>query len=81
MKKKARVRPALPDIPNIGELSMKDLTWVLSGGFAKGYRTYIIAGLAVASAVASYATGDTDLMHTVQNVALSLGLGTLRAAK
>lgn len=57
-----------------------DLKYVLSGGFAAGYRTYIMAGVLVVSALASYAVGDVDLMHTVQNVAMGLGLGSLRAA-
>jgi hypothetical protein len=52
----------------------------LSGGFAKGYRTYIASGLLVVSALAAYATGDTDLVHTIQAIATGLGLGALRAA-
>ncbi len=57
-----------------------NLSYILTGGFAAGYRTYIASGVAVAGALAAYATGDADLIHTIQNVALGLGLGTLRAA-
>ena len=57
-----------------------DLKYILTGGFAKGYRTYIAAGVLVVSALASYATGDADLVHTIQSIAAGLGLGSLRAA-
>lgn len=36
----------------------------------KGYRTYIMAGLGIVSAVASYLVGDTDLL-TAANAAFS----------
>lgn len=36
----------------------------------KGYRTYIMAGLGVASAVASYLVGDTDML-TAANAAFT----------
>jgi hypothetical protein len=56
------------------------LTWILTGGFAKGYRTYILTGVAVVGAIASYAVGDTDLVQTLTAVATALGVSTLRAA-
>ena len=36
----------------------------------KGYRTYIMAGLGIVSAVASYLVGDVDLL-TAANAAFS----------
>ena len=59
---------------------MTGMAWLLTGGFAKGYRTYIMAGIGVLTALAAYATGDADLTHTVNNIAMALGLGTLRAS-
>jgi hypothetical protein len=56
------------------------LASLLTGGFAKGYRTYILAGVAALGALAAFATGDADLTHTITAVATSLGLGALRAA-
>lgn len=32
----------------------------------KGYRTYIIGGVTILGAVASYLVGDTDLANTIQ---------------
>ena len=55
------------------------LGYILSGGFLAGYRTYLMAGLAVLTALVAYADGDVDLPHTVTNVIMGLGLGTLRA--
>jgi hypothetical protein len=55
------------------------LGYILTGGFLAGYRTYLMAGLAVATALVGYADGDTDLVHTITNVVMGLGLGTLRA--
>ena len=58
-----------------------NLTTILTGGFAKGYRTYIMAGVVVVTALAAYATGQADLVHTIQTIAGGLGLGALRAAQ
>ena len=52
----------------------------ITGGFLKGYRTYILAGVAALGALASYLVGDADLVTTITAVATSLGLGTLRAS-
>jgi len=61
--------------------TMRDiLTQILTGGWAKGYRTYAMAAVVVMSALAAYATGDADLVHTIQTIAAALGLGALRAA-
>ena len=58
---------------------MQNLTWLLTGGFAKGYRTYILAAVAVGTALANYAIGDGDLTATVTLV--SAALATMAAAK
>jgi hypothetical protein len=55
------------------------LGYVLSGGFLKGYRTYIAAGVIVLSGIASYLIGDTDLATTITTIATGLGFGALRA--
>ena len=59
---------------------MSNLNYILTGGFLKGYRTYVMAAVVVVSALASYVTGDADLVHTIQTIAAGLGLGALRAA-
>lgn len=45
----------------------------------QGYKTYIIAAIAVLSAILAYKTGQADLFETINAVLLALGLGTLRA--
>jgi hypothetical protein len=57
-----------------------NLTWILTGGFAKGYRTYILMGVAVVGAIANYSIGDSDLIQTLTAIASALGVSTLRAA-
>jgi hypothetical protein len=57
------------------------MSYILTGGFAKGYRTYILAGLAVAGVAIQYAVGDIGLSEALTQGAAALGLGTLRAAK
>lgn len=59
---------------------MSTLAYILTGGFAKGYRTYILAGIAFATVVAQFSVGDINLTDALQQAALALGLGTLRAA-
>lgn len=59
---------------------MNTAIFILSGGFLKGYRTYIAAAVVVISAAASYMVGDADLVHTIGAIASGLGLGALRAA-
>jgi hypothetical protein len=59
---------------------MNNFAWVLTGGFARGYRTYILMAVAVGSALASYSVGDLDLLKLIEAVALALGVGTLRAS-
>jgi hypothetical protein len=56
-----------------------NLTFLLTGGFLKGYRTYILAGLGIAGLVANYAVGDADLTSTITGVVTAVA--TLTAAK
>lgn len=52
------------------------VTYLLTGGFAKGYRTYIIAAVAVVGAVASFSVGDLSLEATIAAVVGAVGLVT-----
>jgi hypothetical protein len=58
---------------------MAGLAWLLTGGFLKGYRTYVLAAVAIGTALANYAVGDADLTATVTIV--SAALAALAAAK
>jgi hypothetical protein len=60
---------------------MNTLGYLISGGFAKGYRTYILAGVGLITVGAQFAVGDLSLTEALQQGALALGLGTLRAAQ
>lgn len=58
--------------------------YLLSGGFAAGYRTYILGAMIALQAVASYAVGDTNLtalLGQLPEILGGLGLMSLRAAK
>ena len=59
---------------------MENLTYLLTGGFLKGYRTYILTAIAVITVVAQFAVGDVNLTDAIQAVAMALGVGTVRAA-
>lgn len=59
---------------------MSTITYILTGGFAKGYRTYILAGVAVITVAAQFSVGDLSLTEAIQQGAIALGLSTLRAA-
>ena len=52
---------------------MNTLTWLISGGFAKGYRTQILGLSMAVSALGLWATGDTTLMELVGKLPLLLG--------
>ena len=52
----------------------------LTGGFLRGYRTYVLSFVAALAVVANYAVGDLSLTEAINGVALAIGLGTLRAA-
>lgn len=53
--------------------------YLLTGGFAKGYRTYILVGLSVAGLLANFAVGDGDLQSTV--IGVFTAISALTAAK
>lgn len=59
---------------------MNAIGYILTGGFAKGYRTYILTGVAIVTVAAQFAVGDINLTDAIQAAALALGLGTVRAA-
>lgn len=61
---------------------MSIIGYIISGGFLKGYRTYILGFLLAAQAVASWAVGDTSLTALITQlpeILLGLGLMGLRA--
>lgn len=61
---------------------MDTLAWLLTGGFAKGFRTQILGVTAALSAIATWAVGDmslTDLIDKVPLILGGLGLATLGA--
>lgn len=51
---------------------------IIHGGCLSGYRTYILSGMGILSAVASYLVGDTDLFITMQSVFTLGGIYFLR---
>ncbi|MFQ6778259.1 MAG: hypothetical protein ACLRFI_03105 [Alphaproteobacteria bacterium] len=51
---------------------------IITGGFLSGHRTYILSGVGIISAIASYAVGDTDLFMTMQAVFTLGGIYFLR---
>jgi hypothetical protein len=52
---------------------MKILVYLMTGGFLKGYRTQVIGGMAILTAVANYLVGDMSLTDLVQQLPLLLG--------
>lgn len=55
---------------------------LLSGGFARGYRTYILGGVLALQAVAAWVVGDAtfvELINRAPEILGGLGLMTLRA--
>lgn len=58
---------------------MSNLGYILTGGFMKGYRTYILAALAVLTAAANYMIGTADLAATI--TAIVTALSAITAAK
>jgi hypothetical protein len=57
-----------------GKHSMQNLTWWLSGGFARGYRTYILMGLAVLTVAVGWADGDLTTSQAIPALLAALGL-------
>ena len=57
------------------------LTYLLTGGFLKGYRTFILGGVLVLDAVAKYLVGDMSFVVLMTNLPeLLTGLGLFAAA-
>lgn len=52
---------------------MHNLAWLLTGGFAKGYRTQILGSTAALSTVGLWAVGDMSLTELVTDIPLILG--------
>lgn len=50
----------------------------LKGGFLNGYRTYIMSGIGIISAIAAYLVGDTDIFIMLQSVFTLGGIYFLR---
>lgn len=61
---------------------MNVITSILTGGFLKGYRTYLIAAGMIVAVVVKYLSGDIGLIDAVtQNwEAIAAALGLLAAA-
>lgn len=55
---------------------MKTFGWVITGGFAKGYRTYLISAGMIIAALINYAVGDNDLSTLIKTIAAAAGLIT-----
>jgi hypothetical protein len=61
---------------------MPNLTWLITGGFAKGYRTQILGLSTAISALAMWAVGDaslSDLIAKAPAIFGGLGLAALGA--
>jgi hypothetical protein len=61
---------------------MPTIAWILTGGFAKGYRTQILGFTAALSAIALWAVGDAtlnDLIAKAPAIFGGLGLAALGA--
>ncbi len=52
---------------------MTTLAWLLTGGFAKGYRTQVLGVTAAISAVGLWAVGDMSLADLVTELPIILG--------
>lgn len=58
------------------------LNMILTGGFARGYRTYILGAIIALQAIAQWAVGDAtliELLNRLPEILGGLGLMTLRA--
>ena len=51
---------------------------IIHGGCLAGHRTYILSGVGILSAIASYLVGDSDLFMTMQSVFTFGGIYFLR---
>ena len=51
---------------------------IIKGGFCAGYRTYIISGIGILSAIGAYLVGDTDIFTMLQAIFTLGGIYFLR---
>jgi hypothetical protein len=61
---------------------MPNLAWLITGGFAKGYRTQILGITTALSTIALWAVGDTSLADLIAKAPVifgGLGLAALGA--
>jgi hypothetical protein len=66
---------------NKGALPMNSITWILTGGFAKGYRTQILGVTAALSAIGLWAVGDMRLSDSSpRSLSCSAGSASRRSA-
>jgi hypothetical protein len=52
---------------------MNTLAWLITGGFAKGYRTQVLGVTAALSAVGLWAVGDMGLADLIATLPVALG--------
>ena len=52
---------------------MNAIAWLITGGFAKGYRTQVLGVTAALSAVGFWAVGDLSLSELIAQLPLVLG--------
>jgi uncharacterized membrane protein (DUF4010 family) len=52
---------------------MQTLAWLITGGFAKGYRTQVLGITAALSAFATWAIGDMSLIELIEKAPVVLG--------
>ncbi|HML91763.1 hypothetical protein [Methyloceanibacter sp.] len=52
---------------------MTNLAWLITGGFAKGYRTQILGLTAALSAIGLWAVGDLTLPELLTEIPVILG--------
>jgi len=52
---------------------MNQLVWLITGGFAKGYRTQILGLVTALSALASWAVGDATLADLITRAPVIFG--------
>jgi hypothetical protein len=52
---------------------MNTIAWLLTGGFAKGYRTQVLGVTAAVSAVGLWAVGDMSLAQLITELPIILG--------
>jgi hypothetical protein len=53
---------------------------IISGGFFKGQRTYIVSGIGIVGAVGAYLVGDIDIFNALQTIFTLGGIYFLRKA-